>query len=617
MKISEILSKNRIITSLEANTKEEAINEMAFVLQEEGILNDYALFVEDVLKREEQASTALDDGIVTPHAKSEYVNSFAIVMGISRKGIDVQADDGKLGKIFFLIAAPKNSANEHIDALQSLSQIVLEEGNIEKILSIHNEEQLLKFIESVENKEEKTENDNMSDKYIVAVTACPTGIAHTYMAAEALEKAAKELGVTIKVEKNGTAGRENELSKSEIEKAYGVILAVNKAVDEGRFYGKKIIKVGAKDAINHAKQLILDILDGKGTISSVVDDKKQEVQGQGIYKHLLNGVSYMLPLVISGGILIALAFLFDSLSGYSNVGYEFGSKSQLAKIFMNIGKAAFGLFVPVLAGFIAYSISDKAALAAGLVAGSIASSGGSGFLGAIIGGILAAYVIKLLEKIFKDLPKSLNGMKLILIYPVLSVLITGVLMIILLNPVVSQINASLNNFLLNLSSSSRIILGIVLGAMMALDMGGPVNKAAYVFGTGTLAAGIGSSAMAAVMAGGMVPPLAIALATTLLFRNKYSKEEREAGVSNYIMGLSFITEGAIPFAASNPGKVIPATTIGAAIAGALTMFFKITIPAPHGGILVMFLSNNFLLYLLSILIGSFVGAICLGLLKNK
>ena len=455
------------------------------------------------------------------------------------------------------------------------------------------------------------------------------------MAAEALKKAADEMGVKIKIETNGTDGRKNELTSEDIKAAKGVILAVDRNIETARFNGKPLIKVGAKEGINNAKGLIQKVLDGNLPVYTASNEEgttSKSGEKTGLYKHLMSGVSYMLPLVISGGILISLAFLADTAMGNSDAGTDFGSKSALAKMIMNIGKQAFGLFVPILGGYIAYSMGDRAALTAGLVAGALASSLGSGFLGAIVGGLFAGVVVKFLISALKGLPKSLNGLKMILFYPVLSVLIVGIAMILVIDPVVSILNTNLTNYLNSMNGSNivltglnsikslnTVLLGLILGGMMAVDMGGPINKAAYLFGTGTLAATMttgGSGVMAAVMAGGMVPPLAIALASTL-FKNKFTEEEREAGITNYVMGLSFITEGAIPYAAADPGRVIPANVVGAAVAGALTMMFGIKIKAPHGGILVMALSNNFLMYLVAIAVGSIISAVILGILRKK
>lgn len=627
MRITDLLIKDRINLNVQSTDKENVIRELATLHQNTGVLTDYEGYVAALKAREEQSSTGLEDGIAIPHAKTEFVKVPALAMGRSEKGIDYGAMDGEPSTLFFMIAAPEGANNTHIETLAKLSQLLLDDTFKRALDNAKTSEEVLEIIDKKENEKfgetkiSKNTN-NVEGPYIVAATACPTGIAHTYMAAEALKKAAAEMGVKIKVETNGADGRKDVLTEEDIEKATGVILAINRNIETARFNGKPLIQVEAKEGINKAKELIQQVLDGKApkyVASGSSENKEVANDKKGAYKHLLSGVSYMLPLVISGGILIALAFLADTLTGNGNVGGAYGSTHPIAKMLMEIGGKAFGLFVPILGGYIAFSIGDRAALTAGLVAGALASAGGSGFLGAMAGGFLAGYVVKFLIKALEGLPKALNGLKMILLYPVLSVLITGISMILILNPIVSKINTLMNDGLASLSGGSALLLGLILGGMMAVDMGGPINKAAYVFGTGTLAATMstgGSAAMAAVMAGGMVPPIAIAIATSL-FKNKFTAQEREAGLSNYVMGFSFITEGAIPYAAADPSRVIPANVIGSAVAGALTMLFGIKIPAPHGGILVMALSNNFFLYLVAILVGSLVAAVLLGLLKKE
>ncbi|WP_022819863.1 PTS fructose transporter subunit IIABC [Fusobacterium russii] len=631
MRIKDLLKKELMIMDLKATEKLSAIDEMVQKLKEESVLSDAEMFKESILKREERGTTGLGEGIAMPHAKTKAVKMPAVLFAKSKKGVNYDALDGEVVNIFFMIAATEGAHDSHIETLAQLSKMLINDNFVKELKACETSDEVYKLIDKFSDEkeqpvEDKTERKTSAkDAYIIAATACPTGIAHTYMAAEALKKAAAEMGVKIKVETNGADGTKDLLTAEDIKKATGVILATNRNIETDRFDGKPLIQVEAKDGINNAKKLIQDVLDGKAKTFIATNKKTKEtsseIEKKGLYKHLLSGVSYMLPLVISGGILIALAFLADTLSGISadEVQGAYGSTSSLAKLLMGIGGAAFGLFVPILGGYIAYSIGERTALTAGLVAGALAASGGSGFLGAMLGGFLAGAVVKILVKALSGLPKELNGLKMILLYPVLSVLITGVIMVLALNPVVSVINNSLNSWLQSMSGSSALLLGAILGGMMAVDMGGPINKAAYVFGTGTLAATMGtggSAAMAAVMAGGMVPPIAIALATTL-FKKKFTRQEREAGFSNYIMGFSFITEGAIPYAAADPTKVIPASIIGSAVAGALTMFFGIKIPAPHGGILVMFLSNNFFMYLLSIVIGAAVAAVILGLIKKE
>ena len=632
MKISDLLIKDRISLDVKSTTKVDIIKELARLHEKTGVLNDYDGYVEALMAREAQSSTGIGEGIAIPHAKTKYVKKPALAMGRKPEGIDYDSLDGDPATLFFMIAAPDGANNTHIETLARLSQLLLDDDfkealenakTADEVLEIINKAEAEKFAE--EEKKDAVTAQAPTDEnapYIIAATACPTGIAHTYMAAEALKKAADEMGINIKVETNGADGRKNVLTDEDIKKATGVILAINRNIEVDRFDGKPLIQVEAKEGINNAKALIQQVLDGKAPIfhasgSKTADSSESSSsEKKGLYKHLLSGVSYMLPLVISGGILIALAFLVDTLSGNGGAGAEYGSKAPLAKMLKDIGGQAFGLFVPVLAGYIAYSISERAALAAGLVAGAIATAGGSGFIGALLGGFLAGYVVQGLVKALSGMPRSLSGLKMILLYPVLSVLITGVAMVLVINPF-AIINNGLNAWLNGMSGSSAVLLGAVLGGMMAIDMGGPVNKAAYVFGSGTLAATMtsgGSLPMAAVMAGGMVPPIAIALASTL-FKNKFTAQEREAGLTNYIMGFSFITEGAIPYAAADPTRVIPASVVGSAIAGALTGLFNIKIPAPHGGILVMALSNNFFLYLVAVIIGSIVSAIVLGALN--
>ena len=632
MKITELLIKERMNLDLQSVTKEDVINELAEMFLSTGIIDDLEGFMGEIKNREALSSTALEEGIAIPHAKTKYVKKPALAFGRSKKGIDYESLDGEPSTIFFMIAAPEDANNAHIETLARLTQMPLDTDFRTNILEMGTKEEILDLINKKESAklEENAEADNSSDNFIIAATACPTGIAHTYMAEEALKKAAAELGVPIKVETNGTDGVKHKLTAEDIEKAKGVILAIDRGIETDRFSGKKVIQTGTKEAIRDAKGLIqravagdMPVFAGSGETSS--GGKGASKEKTGIYKHLMTGVSFMLPFVVSGGILIALAFLFDKLAGVQGAAdaagsSALGSTTYIAKLFMDIGGAAFGLFIPILGAYIAYSIGERPALTAGFVGGALAVSGGSGFLGAMLAGFLAGYVTKLVIASLKGLPKSLNGIKAILLYPLLTVLLTGVLMIIILNPPVRFINESLVHWLQTMGGTSRILLGIILGGMMAVDMGGPVNKAAYVFATGTLATAAageyGTPIMAAVMAGGMVPPLGIALATTI-FKNKFNTEEREAGKTNYIMGLSFITEGAIPFAAGDPLRVLPASIAGSAVAGAISMFFNISIPAPHGGLVVAFLSNNAWVYLLAILIGAVITAVILGLLKKK
>ena len=633
MKISDLLIKDRINLDVKSTDKVNIIKELARLHEKTGVLNDYDGYVKALMAREEQSSTGIGEGIAIPHAKTEFVKEPALAMGRKPEGIDYDSLDGEPATLFFMIAAPDGANNTHIETLARLSQLLLDDDfkealenakTADEVLEIINKAEAEKFAE--EEKKEAVPVQTSSDEnapYIIAATACPTGIAHTYMAAEALKKAADEMGINIKVETNGADGRKNVLTDEDIKKATGVILAINRNIEVDRFDGKPLIQVEAKEGINNAKALIQQVLDGKAPIfhasgSSTASSESASSEKKGLYKHLLSGVSYMLPLVISGGILIALAFLVDTLSGNGGAGAEYGSKAPLAKMLKDIGGQAFGLFVPVLAGYIAYSISERAALAAGLVAGAIASAGGSGFIGALLGGFLAGYVVQGLIKALAGMPRTLSGLKMILLYPVLSVLITGLGMVLLINPFAAIINNALNNWLNGMSGSSAVLLGAVLGGMMAIDMGGPVNKAAYVFGSGTLAATMtsgGSLPMAAVMAGGMVPPLAVFVAT-LLFKDKFTEEERNSGLTNIVMGLSFITEGAIPFGAADPARAIPSFMVGSALAGALVGMAGIKLIAPHGGIFVIALTSNALLYIIFILIGAIVSGVLFGALRK-
>ncbi len=626
MNITDLITKDLVILDLKATEKDDVIKEIATLLEKQGKISDLSGFVNDVKAREMQTTTGIGDGVAIPHAKSSYViDAPAIIFARSINGVDYKSLDNAPAHIFFMLAVPQNAKSEHVEILGKLSALLLDENFKKDLLNATSEEDIITTINRYNNPnpsstEIQTNKKTPTKYFIVAVTACPVGIAHTYMAAEALTKAAKSLNIEIKVETNGANGVENELTPDEIKRAHGVILAINKNVETNRFAGKQVIKVAAAEGIKNAKDLLLSIIRNKGTIHQATKGEEgssatnvAQSKTADVYKHLMSGVSYMLPFVVSGGILIALAFLFDRLAGIT-AGSGLGSTTETAKLFMDIGKQAFGLFVPILGGFIAFSIGNRAALTAGLVGGAFANAGGSGFLGAIIAGFIAGYITLFLMKMFKAFPKSIDGIKNILILPVSSVLITGILMILLVNSPVKFINEGLVNWLNNIGEGNAIVLGVILGTMMAIDMGGPINKAAYVFGAASLAAGE-SMAMAAVMAGGMTPALGIALSTTF-FRNKFTKDEREAGKSNYIMGLSFITEGAIPFAAANPIRVIPALALGSAIAGGLSMLFKVALPAPHGGLIVMFLANHVLLYMLAVAVGSVVTAIALAMLRK-
>ncbi|MGV3028361.1 PTS fructose transporter subunit IIABC [Streptococcus hyovaginalis] len=657
MKIQDLLNKNVMILDLQARTKEAAIDEMINRLVEEGVVSDFATFKEGIMAREALTSTGLGDGIAMPHSKNTAVVEPTVLFAKSSSGVDYEALDGQPTYLFFMIAAPEGANDTHLAALAELSKYLMKDGFADELRNIHTPDGVIATFDGAEAADKEAEQEEAvahsdvtnlqsSDQdFIVAVTACTTGIAHTYMAEEALKKQAAEMGVAIKVETNGASGIGNKLTSADIEKAKGVIVAADKAVEMPRFNGKPLISRPVADGIKKPEELIRTILDGKADTfvakegaQAVASEEKTSLGGS-FYKHLMGGVSQMLPFVIGGGIMIALAFLFDNMLGVpkdqlSNL----GSYNELASTFMKIGQAAFGFMLPVLSGYIAYSIAEKPGLVAGFVAGAIANSGlafgkiayaaggeatlglagvSSGFLGALVGGFLAGGIILVLRKLLAGMPRSLDGVRSILLYPLLGVAVTGFLMLFVNIPM-AAINTALNTFLENLSGSSAILMGLLVGGMMAVDMGGPVNKAAYVFGTGTLAATVsegGSVVMAAVMAGGMVPPLAVFVAT-LLFKNKFTQEERNSGLTNIVMGLSFITEGAIPFGAADPARAIPSFIAGSAVTGALVGLSGIKLMAPHGGIFVIALTSNPLLYLVFIVIGAVISGVLFGLLRK-
>lgn len=622
MKISDLINVDKIILQINSKTKEEVYKELAQLHLKTGAISNIDGYLSEIMKREEISSTALENGICVPHAKSKYVNKPSIVFGRALEGVDCNSMDGEPSTLFFMIAMPLDANNEHVEALSKLTTMLLNEEFIKKLLSLTTEKDVIKLINSMEEEKKEQEAVNInSDNFIVAVTACPTGIAHTYMAEEALKKASKELNIPLRVETNGTDGAKNKLTDEEIKQAKTVILAVDRGVEVDRFKGKRVIQTRTKVAIKDAKGLLnqainddIPIFSGSDELSASNSDTNDKT---GVYKHLMTGVSFMLPFVISGGILIALAFIFDRLAGVQG-GADLGNTTELAQLFMAVGNTAFDLFIPILGAYIAYSIADRAALTPGFVGAAIASSGGAGFLGALAAGFLAGYITKGVIYLLRKTPKSINGIKSILIYPIVTVALTGLILLIFLNPPITFIDNSLTNLLNNLAGGSRLVLGLIIGGMMAVDMGGPINKAAYVFSISTLAAATseyGTTFMAAAMAGGMVPPLGIGLAT-IMFKNKFNSEELEAGKTNIILGSTFITEGAIPFAASDPLRVIPASTLGAAVAGALVMLLGISSPVPHGGLVVMFLSNMPLLYIASVLVGSIVTCVLLGILKK-
>ena len=653
MKIQDVLNKNVMLFDLQATDKEGVINEMVQSLVDNGVVTDFETFKAGIMNREAQTSTGLGDGIAMPHSKNEAVKEATVLFAKSNKGVDYASLDGQPTDLFFMIAAPEGANDTHLAALAELSKYLMKPGFADKLRQASTPEQVIAAFDAEEQvaaaeeakKAEAVKEAASSDKpLIVAVTACTTGIAHTYMAEEALIKKGEEMGVTVRVETNGASGVGNRLTAEEIAKAEGVIIAADKAVETARFDGKKLISKPVAAGIRQTEELIQTILDGKADVFHAENAAEASASqeklslGGAFYKHLMSGVSQMLPFVIGGGILIALAFLIDQILGVPQDQLSsLGSYHVLAAQFKTIGGVAFGFMLPVLAGYIGFSIAEKPGFVAGFVAGSIASSGtafgniafgaakgelpaavSSGFLGALVGGFLAGGVVLLLRKALAGLPRSLDGIRSILLLPLLGVGLTGFLMF-LINIPMSAINTSLNNFLTSLSGSSAILLGLLVGGMMAVDMGGPVNKAAYVFGTSTLTASAltsgGSTVMAAVMAAGMVPPLAVFVAT-VLFKDKFTEEERNSGLTNIIMGLSFITEGAIPFGAADPARAIPSFIAGSALTGALVGLAGLKLMAPHGGIFVIALTSNPLLYIVFVLIGAVVSGILFGLLRK-
>ncbi|MGU8073146.1 PTS fructose transporter subunit IIABC [Streptococcus suis] len=649
MKIQDVLRKDVMLLDLQATSKEAVIDEMITSLVEKGYVTDFDVFKTGIMNREAQTTTGLGDGIAMPHAKNAAVKEATVLFAKSNKGVDYASLDGQPTDLFFMIAAPEGANDTHLAALAELSKYLMKPGFADKLRGVSSPEEVISVFDAAEAADKATEEVATAPSgdrpFIVAVTACTTGIAHTYMAEEALKKQAAEMGVDIKVETNGASGVGNKLTAEDIKNAAGVIIAADKAVDMPRFNGKPLVSRPVAAGIKQPEELINLILDGKASAytasegAATVESSEKLSLGKAFYKHLMSGVSQMLPFVIGGGILIALAFLFDGALGVpqDSLG-SLGSYHEIAAMFMKIGGAAFGFMLPLLAGYIAYSIAEKPGLVAGFVAGAIASSGlafgkipyaaggeetlalagvSSGFLGALVGGFLAGGVVLVLRNALRNLPKSLQGLNAILLLPLLGTAITGFLMFFVNIPM-AAINTGMNNFLAGLEGSSAILLGLVLGGMMAVDMGGPVNKAAYVFGTGTLAATVadgGSVAMAAVMAGGMVPPLAVFVAT-LLFKDKFTQEERNSGLTNIVMGLSFITEGAIPFGAADPARAIPSFIAGSALAGALVGLSGIQLMAPHGGIFVIALTSNPLLYIAYVLIGAVVSGVLYGALRK-
>ena len=654
MKIQDLLRKDVMILDLKATSKEAAIDEMITSLVEHGVVTDFDTFKQGIMNREAQTSTGLGDGIAMPHSKNAAVKEATVLFAKSAAGVDYEALDGQPTYLFFMIAAPDGANDTHLAALAELSKYLLKDGFADQLRQVTSADEVIATFNATEEdnkvKEEAKVAPVSDDKpLIVAVTACTTGIAHTYMAEEALIKQGDEMGVTVRVETNGASGVGNRLTADEIARAKGVIIAADKAVEMARFDGKALVSRPVADGIKKSEELINIILDGKaetytasaGEASSSSDASEKLSLGAAFYKHLMSGVSQMLPFVIGGGILIAISFLIDQFMGVPNDQLShLGNYHEIAAVFNQLGNAAFGFMIPVFAAYIAYSIAEKPGLVAGFTAGAMATSGiafgrisfysldsavnladnqiASGFLGALVGGFLAGGVILVLKKALAFLPKSLEGIKSILLYPLLGVLVTGFLMLFINIPM-AAINSALYDFLDSLSGSSAIILGLILGGMMAIDMGGPFNKAAYVFGTSSLTAAAlsngGSVVMAAVMAGGMVPPLAVFVATRL-FKDKFTAEERDAGLTNIVMGLSFITEGAIPFGAADPARAIPSFMVGSAVTGALVGAFGIKLMAPHGGIFVFALTSNWILYLVAIVIGAIVSGLLFGALRK-
>lgn len=649
MKIQDLLRKDVMLLDLQATEKKAVIEEMIQSLVNHGYVTDFETFKEGILAREALTSTGLGDGIAMPHSKNTAVKEATVLFAKSNKGVDYESLDGQPTDLFFMIAAPEGANDTHLAALAELSQYLMKDGFADKLRQVTSPDQVIELFDQASEKAEEpavVEPANEGGDFLVAVTACTTGIAHTYMAQEALQKVAAEMGVGIKVETNGASGVGNKLTAEDIKKAKAVIIAADKAVEMNRFDGKPLINRPVADGIRKTEELINLALSGNAEVykaangGGAAESSNEKLSlGGAFYKHLMSGVSQMLPFVIGGGIMIAIAFLLDQILGVpkdqlSNL----GSYHEIAAQFKAIGAAAFGFMLPVLAGYIAYSIAEKPGLVSGFVAGAIASSGASfggvayaeggqktidlvgvssGFLGALVGGFLAGGVILILRKLLAGLPRSLEGIRSILLLPLLGVLVTGFVMLAVNIPM-SAINTALNDFLASLSGSSAVLLGLLVGGMMAVDMGGPVNKAAYVFGTSTLASTVstgGSPVMAAVMAAGMVPPLAVFIAT-LLFKHKFTEEERDSGLTNIVMGLSFITEGAIPFGAADPARAIPSFIVGSALTGALVGLSGIKLMAPHGGIFVIGLTNNPILYLVYVLIGAVVSGIIFGYLRK-
>lgn len=640
MKIRDLLAVESIDLNGKVTGKNEALDAMVALMAKSGKINDVEKYRKGVYAREEEGTTGIGEGIAIPHCKSDAVSRPGLAAMVIKDGVDFDALDGEKVSLIFLIAAPNTEDNVHLDVLSKLSVLLMDENFTSGLRNAKTVEEFLSVIDRAEaEKDAEEEKKNSADtknaaeekntengKLILAVTGCPNGIAHTYMAAENIEKKAKELGCRVKVETRGSGGAKNVLTKAEIAEAACIIVAADTQVPMDRFAGRPVIQCKVSDGISKAEELLDRALNGnvplyqaKGSSQAADSEEESDSVGHQIYKHLMNGVSHMLPFVIGGGILIAIAFLIDGFAvDLNSLPFDersnFGTITPMAAMFKSIGGVAFGFMLPILAGFIAMSIADRPGLAVGFVGGAIAANGTSGFLGALVAGFVAGYLVRLLKKLFEKLPEGLEGIKPMLLYPVIGIFLIGVIMTYVVEPPIGALNVMINNGLNSMNGAKAILLGALLGGMMSVDMGGPVNKAAYVFGTASIAAG-NYNIMAAVMVGGMVPPLAIALAT-MFFKNKFTEEERKAGPTNIVMGLSFISEGAIPFAASDPLRVLPSCIIGSAVAGALSMAFNCTLMALHGGIFVFLTVGHPLLYLVSLAVGSVVGCVILGLLKK-
>lgn len=640
MKIRDLLAVESIDLNGKVTGKNETLDAMVALMAKSGKINDVEKYRKGVYAREEEGTTGIGEGIAIPHCKSDAVSKPGLAAMVIKDGVDFDALDGEKVSLIFLIAAPNTEDNVHLDVLSKLSVLLMDENFTSGLRNAKTVEEFLSVIDRAEaEKDAEEEKKNSADtknaaeekntengKLILAVTGCPNGIAHTYMAAENIEKKAKELGCRVKVETRGSGGAKNVLTKAEIAEAACIIVAADTQVPMDRFAGRPVIQCKVSDGISKAEELLDRALNGnvplyqaKGSSQAADSEEESDSVGHQIYKHLMNGVSHMLPFVIGGGILIAIAFLIDGFAvDLNSLPFDersnFGTITPMAAMFKSIGGVAFGFMLPILAGFIAMSIADRPGLAVGFVGGAIAANGTSGFLGALVAGFVAGYLVRLLKKLFEKLPEGLEGIKPMLLYPIIGIFLIGVIMTYVVEPPIGALNVMINNGLNSMNGAKAILLGALLGGMMSVDMGGPVNKAAYVFGTASIAAG-NYNIMAAVMVGGMVPPLAIALAT-MFFKNKFTEEERKAGPTNIVMGLSFISEGAIPFAASDPLRVLPSCIIGSAVAGALSMAFNCTLMAPHGGIFVFLTVGHPLLYLISLAVGSVVGCVILGLLKK-